>query len=481
MADPIVLWFRQDLRLSDLPALHAASRDGRSVAPIYILDDEAPGSWKPGGASRWWLHHSLQELDKGICDQGGQLTLASGDTQTQLISHCRAVGAKSIYCSRRYEPWAAKQESDLRDALENAGIALKRFPGTLLHEPGQVLTQSEQPFKVFTPFWRACLRQAVSVPLPVPDVQWTEYHGGEDLDSFDLLPRNPDWATSWKSYWTPGEAGASQRLQDFLDESVSDYAEHRDEPAVAATSRLSPHLHHGELSPRQVWAQCEQLKSRRGELTRSVEKFQAELGWREFSYHLLHFFPTIPEAPFKANFQAFPWQKSDTLLQAWQRGQTGYPIVDAGMRELWHTGTMHNRVRMVVASFLCKHLLQHWRDGEDWFWDTLVDADLASNGCSWQWVAGSGADAAPYFRVFNPVAQGEKFDKAGTYVRRWVPELQDLPDKYLHKPWEADAETLIQGKVILGQSYPHPIVDHRAARQAALDAYDVVKGSTTAP
>jgi deoxyribodipyrimidine photo-lyase len=472
----IIHWFRQDLRLHDLPALAAAARSGARVLPVYILDDAVAGDWTPGAAALWWLHHSLDALGKEIHKQGGKLLLLRGDSETVLRRLCKEHDVRQVHCTRRYEPWAAEQERRLHEAMENHGISVKRFPGALLHEPGTVLTQAEEPFKVFTPFWRACRRIAISPPLAEEAIAWRRADGSDSLDDWSLTPAAPNWAEDWPTHWTPGEAGALARLEAFLDGPVADYSEGRDLPAEGLTSRLSPHLHHGEISPRQIWERCEGMKVASPEWENALNKFQAELGWREFSYHLLHFFPHIPEKPFKENFAAFPWADSREYRRAWQRGLTGYPIVDAGMRELWHTGYMHNRVRMVVASFLCKHLLQHWRHGEEWFWDTLVDADLASNGCSWQWVAGSGADAAPYFRIFNPVTQGEKFDKAGNYVRRWVPELSKLPEKYLHKPWEAPAEVLEEAGVQLGEDYPQPIVDHRAARQAALDAYDEIKG-----
>ena len=477
---PVIVWFRQDLRLADLPALRAAAREQGPVLPVYILDDGAAGDWAPGGAARWWLHHAIDALGQAIGERGGELILRRGDTDTVLRELCQGTGARTIHCSRRYEPWAAAQEDRLHENLGAAGITLRRFPGALLHEPGSVLTQGGEPFKVFTPFWRACRRAAVAPPQPVPDVTWFRDVSGDVLDAWSLRPVAPDWAAGWETLWQPGADGAAARLRAFLDGPVARYAEERDLPAVAATSRLSPHLHHGEISPRQIWALCQEAKDRRPQDAAAIEKFEAELGWREFSYHLLHFFPTIPEDPFKANFTAFPWQSNAEHLRRWQRGRTGYPIVDAGMRELWQTGYMHNRVRMIVASFLCKHLLLHWREGEAWFWDTLVDADLASNSASWQWVAGSGADAAPYFRIFNPVTQGEKFDGAGAYVRRWVPEIAALPDKYLHQPWEAPPAVLADAGVTLGDTYPEPVVEHRSARQAALDAYEVVKASNAA-
>ena len=476
-APPIIHWFRQDLRLADLPALQAARRREAAVLPVYILDDAAAGEWAPGGAARWWLHHSLAALQEAIAADGGELVLCRGDTLQALRTLCRDSGATRVHCTRRYEPWAAAQEATLHRALGDAGIAFRRYPGSLLHEPGEVLTQGGDPFRVFTPFWRACRRRDVPPPLPPGAGTWAPAGRGDRLDDWQLRPRNPDWATGWERLWQPGEDGARRRLEDFLADALAHYAEGRDLPAAARTSRLSPHLHHGELSPRQVWWRCAELGSESPELAASLDKFRAELGWREFSYHLLHFFPEIPEAAFNARFSNFPWGDDAAARRAWERGMTGYPIVDAGMRELWQTGHMHNRVRMVVASFLCKHLLQHWRHGARWFWDTLVDADLASNSCSWQWVAGSGADAAPYFRIFNPVTQGEKFDGAGDYVRRWVPELAALPARYLHHPWDAPAAVLAEAGVRLGDDYPAPLVEHRAARQAALDAYAQVKGS----
>ncbi|WOJ95752.1 deoxyribodipyrimidine photo-lyase [Congregibacter brevis] len=480
MTDTIILWFRQDLRLNDHPALEAAAREGKRVLPLYILDDETPNEWRMGGASRWWLHHSLSALGKDVLNAGGQLILRRGEAATILQELCEVSGADTVYCSRRYEPWASAQEKTLHQTLGSQEIAFKRYGGTLLHEPGQVMTQGGGPFKVFTPFWRACQRIEIAPPVTPAEKHWANRVQSDDLDDWALLPTAPNWAESWGDYWRPGENGAQERLHEFLDDEVARYADERDFPAVEATSRLSPHLHHGEISPRQIWAMCEQKRLENPHSETAVKKFQAEIGWREFSYHLLHFFPGIPETSFKENFTNFPWQANEERLRRWQEGNTGYPIVDAGMRELWATGTMHNRVRMVVASFLCKHLLQHWRSGEDWFWDTLVDADLASNGCSWQWVAGSGADAAPYFRIFNPVTQGEKFDKKGEYVRRWVPEVAKLPNKYLHKPWEAPAPVLKEAELELGHTYPEPIVDHRDARQAALDAYEHIRLSNTA-
>ena len=476
---PVIYWFRQDLRLADLPGLEAAAKAG-PVIPCYIFDPESAGQWAPGGASRWWLHHSLAALSDAIGERGGTLQIFRGDSAAILTELASKAGAGAVFLSRAYEPWAANLERRVHDRLEAAGVTCRRFPGSLLFEPEQIANQSGEPFKVFTPFWKACRRQPEPrAPRPAPPngsfaalpAQRPASATARSLDGLELLPRRPNWAAGWEELWQPGETGARDRLERFVENGLANYSEGRDHPSLDVTSRLSPHLHFGEISPRQVWHAAAASGAAEGE----VLKFLSELGWREFSCHLLHHFPHIPERAFKAQFDEFPWLGTDSMLKAWQRGQTGYPIVDAGMRELWQTGFMHNRVRMVVASFLTKHLLTSWRAGEAWFRDTLVDADLASNACSWQWVAGSGADAAPYFRIFNPTAQGQKFDRRGDYVRRWVPEIAALPDKYLHEPVAAPAEVLAAAGITLGEDYPKPIVEHKAAREAALDAYGSIR------
>jgi deoxyribodipyrimidine photo-lyase len=474
-----ILLFRQDLRLHDHPALTAAAQRG-AVIPVFVLDDEVCGDWSMGGASRWWLKQSLLNLGSTISQSGGELILRRGDTVTALKDIQSQSGADAIYFSRQYQPWSAATEKAINDTFSGNGIEVKRYPGTLLHEPGSVLTGSGTAFKVFTPFWRAAVKQPVATPLPSPSVNWSNsVSGGEDLSSWVLDPaedtRVPDWAIGWEAIWDPGEDGAHNALEAFLDEPVAHYSEGRDLPARRYTSRLSPHLKFGEISPRQVWASAQQRKLSSPEWASAIDKFLAEIGWREFCYQLIDLFDAMPNSPFKDQFASFPWDNSEEQLKAWQRGMTGYPIVDAGMRELWQTGFMHNRVRMIVASFLTKHLLVHWLEGERWFWDCLLDADIASNACSWQWVAGSGADAAPYFRIFNPITQGQKFDPEGEYVKRWCPELSDLPKKFVHAPWEAPAMTLASAGVELGKTYPEPIVDHKMARQGALDAYEVIK------
>ncbi len=475
---PIIYWFRQDLRLRDLRGLNAAMTTGRPVLACYILDDESPGQWQMGGASRWWLHHSLVALSADIEKTGGQLYLARGKPDTVLARLAKQSGADLVCCSRQYEPWARELEEELYEFLGDRGVELKRYSGSLLWEPETVNTLAGTPFKVFTPFWRKC--RGLSVVLE-PDVRisfsrWSDKRGpSERLSDWALLPSKPDWAASWNERWQPGERHANAKLATFLEEVVGDYSMGRDYPARSDTSRLSAHLHFGELAPARVFHAAQQAGLMNPALQQETEKFLSELGWREFSHHLLFHFPTMPEEPFKEKFAVFPWVGGARELRAWQQGKTGYPIIDAGMRELWQTGYMHNRVRMVVASFLCKHLLVDWRAGQRWFWDALVDADLANNACGWQWVAGSGADASPYFRIFNPTTQGERFDKQGDYVRRWVPELRALPDRYLHQPWAAPAQVLQDAGIEFPTHYPMPIVDHRDAREAALAAYADIK------
>ena len=478
MKKPVIYWFRQDLRLRDLPGLSAALATGRPVLACFILDEESPGQWQVGGASRWWLHHSLSALARDIEAAGGQLHLARGRPDRILAGLAEKTGADLVCCSRQYEPWARQLEEELHASLGSGGVELKRYSGSLLWEPETVKSQAGTPFKVFTPFWRSC-RDLTVTPGSDPEISFSTWPrdcgSSQVLCDFGLLPDKPNWAASWEQLWQPGESGAARRLAEFLREAVKNYGVGRDYPAQQATSRLSAHLHFGEIAPARVFHSARQVALANPALQQETEKFLSELGWREFSHHLLFHFPTLPEQAFKPDFSAFPWVGGARELRAWQQGKTGYPIVDAGMRELWQTGYMHNRVRMVAASFLCKHLLVDWRAGQRWFWDTLVDADLANNACGWQWVAGSGADASPYFRIFNPTIQGQKFDKEGTYIRRWLPELAALPDRYLHQPWMAPAEILQDAAVKLGETYPSPIVDHRDARGAALAAYADIK------
>ena len=476
MADVSIYWFRDDLRLTDLPGLQAAANAG-PVLPVFVHDPDLGDPWILGGASRWWLHHSLTALQTALSEQGVELILRTGNPAAVLATLASEINAKTVHCSRHYQPWSHTLEVSVRDALADVGAALKRFPGTLLHEPEDVATGGGTPFKVFTPFWRACNRRpepAIPSEVPVLSAINSAPHS-EDICDWELTPSQPNWAYGWNDLWTPGETGAQGALSEFLSQHVMNYGDGRDIPSEPNTSRLSPYLRFGNLSPRQVWHAAQSVKRERPGAGDSIDKFLSEIGWREFCYHLLFHFPTMPDEAFNPKFGFFPWGEDADRLKAWQAGKTGYPIVDAGMCELWHTGFMHNRVRMVVASFLTKHLLLNWREGEAWFWDCLLDADLASNACGWQWVGGSGADASPYFRIFNPIAQGEKFDKAGGYTRRWVPELAGLPDKYLHKPWEAPDDVLLAAGVSLGDTYPVPIVDHKTAREEALSAYATLK------
>ena len=475
---PVIVWFRNDLRLSDNRALAAAAATGAPVIPLYILDDEAPGKWRLGGASRWWLDKSLASLAASLAERGAPLILRRGAAVPELMRLAFETKASAIYFSRAYEPWAAALELDLKTAAASAGVALKRYGGALLREPEEIRTQGGQPFKVYTPFWRALSAgfaptKAVAAPdiLSVPE----KLPKSDKLASWGLHPKRPDWSGEMAKAWQPGEAGAAARLKAFLGGGLKDYAENRNRPDLPGTSRLSPHLHFGDISPAQCWRAASAAAAHKPGADKGLETFLKEIVWREFSYTLLVQRPDLPDVPFRPEFAAFPWAPDAERLKAWQRGKTGYPIVDAGMRELWATGTMHNRVRMIAASFLIKDLMIPWQQGEAWFWDTLVDADLASNAASWQWVAGSGADAAPYFRIFNPVTQGQKFDSSGSYVRRWVTELSSLPDEYIHAPWEAPALVLQAAGVALGINYPLPLVDHAAARTRALQAYEHVK------
>ncbi len=480
--NPVIVWFRQDLRLADQRAVAAAAATGAPVIALYTLDDVSPGAWRMGAASRWWLNHSLKSLDADLQSIGNRLVLRRGAAVDVLIQVAAETGADTVFCLAAHEPWASTSESEAHTALARVGVDLKRLQGALLKRPDAIRTQGGQPFKVYTPFWRALMASeapphpvAAPAALKAPAV----LPKSEPLASWALHPSKPDWSGGFNAHWRPGEAGAHDKLATFLATALSDYDAERNRPDRPGTSRMSPHLHFGEIGPATCWYAAQsaaaEARSRGANPDKGLETFLKEIVWREFAAHLLVHWPTLPEAPFKPDFAAFPWADDAAGLRAWQRGQTGYPIVDAGMRELWHTGWMHNRVRMIVASFLVKDLLIPWQEGEAWFWDTLVDADLASNAASWQWVAGCGADAAPYFRIFNPTRQGETYDPDGAYVRRWVPELARLPTAYIHEPWSAPTSTLAAAGVTLGKTYPQPIVDHAKARDRALAALKSLK------
>ncbi len=444
---------------------------------VYILETGKAGPRSLGGASKWWLHKSLETLSADIEARGGRLLLRRGDARDILPGLADELEACGVFWNRRYDAGGIAADREIKTALKEAGLEAKSFNGRLLSEPWCIQTQSGGHYKVFTPYWKA-LRAELSLPeaRPAPDALADPDVTSEALEDWALLPAAPNWAAQFSEMWTSGEAGARERLEAFLDGPVNGYAEDRDRTDLEwSTSGLSPHLRWGEIGPAQIW-RAVQARTSAGDVNESAAwKFLSELAWREFSYVLLYHNPNLASENYNSDFNHMPWRNSESDLAAWQCGQTGYPIVDAGMRQLWSLGWMHNRVRMIAASFLTKHLLIPWQNGEAWFWDTLVDADPASNAASWQWVAGSGADAAPYFRIFNPITQGQKFDMTGDYVRRWCPELIDLPDKYLFSPWEAPDDVLAEAGVRLGESYPHPIIDHSHGRQRALDAYDRVK------
>lgn len=478
MSGPVLMWFRRDLRVADNAALSWAVRHGPSVLPIYIRDSAD----FMGGASDWWLHHSLDALAARLKDIGLPLILREGPAEAALTQLIAETGASALCWNRLYDPATRPRDEAIKTGFRDKGMTVESFAGNVIREPWEMKTGAGTPYSVFTPYWKAILA-AGDPPQPSPAPKTAKPPStlpeSDRLPTWRLLPTKPDWAAGFRAVWQPGETGAVERLTAFLEDGLRQYGKRRDFPADTGVSRLSPHLHFGEISAHQIWhATLGAVRSGASPASESdAMAFLRELGWRDFSHHLLFFRPAMETENFNTRFDAFPWQDDDALFTAWSRGQTGYPIVDAGMRELWQTGYMHNRVRMVVASFLVKHLLIDWRRGADWFRDTLVDADTANNTASWQWVAGSGADAAPYFRIFNPVLQGEKFDGDGHYVRRFVPELSKLSDRWLHKPWDAPKDELAKAGILLGRDYPHPIIEHGRARARALAAYDQLKGA----
>lgn len=459
-----IFWFRQDLRVSDNPGLTRAVAQGR-VLPIYIFDDTHPRDNIMGAALQWWTHHALASLDKAL---DGKLNFYKGDPQKIIPELAKRFNASGVYWNRCYEPWRTSRDTLIKDQLKRSGVHVDSFNGALLWEPWEVRKSDGTPYKVFTPFYRkGCMsatapRKPLAAPKKIDTVKDAQ---SLSLNALGFLPAIR-WDKQLAPHWDISEAGAHTQLATFLKDGLPGYKEGRNFPALPHISRLSPYLQCGAISPHQVWHAARMQGD--GD---DVEHFCSELGWREFSYSLLHYFPALPHENWQKKFDAFPWREDAEALARWQKGMTGYPIVDAGMRELWQTGYMHNRVRMIVASFLVKNLLIDWRHGARWFWDCLVDADLANNSASWQWVAGSGADAAPYFRIFNPVAQGEKFDKDGSYTRKYVPEIAGLPDKYIFAPWKAPDEVLRAAGVTLGKTYPKPIVDAGLSRRRALEAF----------
>ncbi len=481
MSDPAIVWFRQDLRLADNPALNTALEKHERIIPLFIHTIATPGEWEHGSASRWWLHHSLKSLNSSLRALGSRLIIRSGDNCLDVLQQLAAeTKAGHVYWNRLYEPQHIERDTAIKQALKNDGIEVSSFNGTLLHEPWDIEKNDGGPFRVFTPFWKACVKAGLAdgqdqAPQRLPPVN--RNISSAKPASLELLPKIR-WDKAFTDYWQPGEAGAQQCLDDFLDHAVLNYQDDRDRPDITGTSMLSAHLHFGEISPQQIVARTGyaiSINNQRGMVAGS-ETFIREIGWREFAYHLLYHFPHTVDRPLHERFNKFPWEKNYSRnLRAWQQGRTGIPLVDAGMRQLWQTGWMHNRVRMIVASLLTKNMLIPWQEGAKWFWDTLVDADLASNTLGWQWTAGCGADAAPYFRIFNPVTQAEKFDPMGIYIRQWVPEIAALPNKYLFQPWAAPANLLDEHGIRPGKDYPRPVVDLKASRERALERYQAIK------
>ena len=463
-----LVWFRRDLRLADNPALHRAAFEHQQVIPIYLHAPQEEAPWPPGAASHWWLHHSLAALDRALQQRGSRLILRAGASLTLLRGLIQETGATAVYWNRLYEPGTRDRDRAVKAALRADGVVADSGQAALLIEPWTLLKADETPYQVFTPFWKACLQKLPpAAPLPVPPLPAPEcWPDSLPLAALDLLPRLR-WDDGLAAAWQPGEPGALAQLDGFCETVLTGYAQWRDWPGRDGVSRLSPHLHFGELGPRQIWAAAAEATHGDPLGNKGAETFLREIGWREFAHYVLYHWPHTPEQPLQERFAAYPWRDEYAdLLRAWQRGKTGYPMVDAGMRQLWRTGWMHNRVRMLVASFLVKNCRIPWQEGARWFWDTLVDADLASNTLGWQWTAGCGTDAAPYFRIFNPIRQGEQFDPDGAYVRRWVPELAKLPAAAVHQPWTQPST---------GRDYPAPVVDFAASRAEALAGYERVK------
>tara|TARA_X000000950_G_scaffold150712_1_gene185732 strand:- start:128 stop:1585 length:1458 start_codon:yes stop_codon:yes gene_type:complete len=470
-----IVWFRKDLRIQDNPSLFAALENNQRIIPVFIWDEEAGGSWKLGASSRWWLHHALLDLSQSIRNLGGQLLLLKGKAEEVIPHLANKYGAKQVYYGRTYDPSGIETQVQVEEALDQAGIESQSFNSSLLQEPWETKNGSGKPFQVFTPYWRKSRQIIYREPLsynpsklnfealPTPQTK---------LDDLELIPHHP-WHHKLGEHWEVTEEAGLRMIRRTVDEVTRSYATRRNHPAVEGTSRLSPYLAWGLVSPRQI---CQAVLSAENEGShRGENKFLVEIGWREFSYHLLYHYPTIPDQPLRPKYASFPWLEDPESLDNWKFGNTGYPMVDAGMRQLYETGWMHNRVRMVVASFLVKHLLLPWNEGAKWFWDTLVDADLASNTQGWQWAAGCGADAAPYFRIFNPITQGEKFDARGEYAKQWIPSLENLPSKWVFRPWEAPPSLLSESGIELGKDYPSPCIDHAYGRQRALAALASLK------
>ena len=470
-----IYWIRKDLRIHDNPALVASIENG-VVLPIYILDDTNPGEHKLGSASRIWLHQSLEKLNQKF---DNSLKFFKGNPIDILANICKTEKICKIFWNRVYEPWSIQRDKKIKDTLKTHGIDVSSFNSSLLWEPWEVLKNDGTPYRVFTPYYRRGCLSAKEPRLPINTPNEIKYYELKktisiDISNFDLLPKH-NWKDKIIKKWKIGEDAARERLEEFVHNELDGYKDGRNFPNRKNVSRLSPHLHWGEISPNTIWHRVWNLQELNTNKFQDTDTFLSEMGWREFSYYLLFYFPDLPRKNLQTKFDKFSWDNNTSFLEAWKYGQTGYPIVDAGMRELWSTGYMHNRLRMIVGSFLVKNLLLHWHEGEKWFWDCLVDADLASNSAGWQWIAGCGADAAPYFRIFNPITQGLKFDPDGHYIRKFVPEISQLPNKYLFNPWEAPSDVLKKANINLGENYPKPIVDIKISRERALSAFAKLK------
>lgn len=475
-SDVEIFWVRNDLRLADQPALSAAADAGRRVVVAFIWAPDEEGEWAPGGARRWWLHHSLTAFAESLEERGGKLIVRAEPTQDALEDLVKQTGASVVSFNAHFEPAIRDRDRRLKEDLQKLDVEVKTYNASLLHHPENIRTGSGGPYRVFTPFWRS-LREKLDIPKPLPIAKPDFFQGGlrtVAIEDLELLPKI-QWDDGFYDAWSPGEKSANGRLGSFLKNGLASYDDLRNRPDVDGTSRFSPHLHQGELSPRTVYHAVKNYVDEHPSASNGADTFLSEIGWREFAHHVLYHFPHTTNAPLQEKFEKMPWKSDKQGLKRWENGDTGYPIVDAGMRQLWATGWMHNRVRMIVGSFLCKDQLMSWQHGAEWFWDTLVDADLASNTLGWQWVGGCGADAAPYFRIFNPMTQGEKFDPDGDYIRQWVPEIAKLPNKYLNQPWEAPDDVLKKADITLGETYPEPIVDHSTARNEALEALKATK------
>lgn len=473
-----ILWVRNDFRLSDNLALSRGIKFS-NLLPVFIWNESEKCQWKPGGASKWWLHQSLSIFKKRLQDLGSNLIIVKGLPHRELLRLAKENQASTVLWNRSYDPSEAKKVYNITQTLKEAKINVETFSGSLLCPPEELLKKDGSPYLVYTPFWRNFLtkykEKKIDKPRKLPPIPQRFKHIECQLTKLSLLP-NLSWHESFHEHWSPGENEALKQTRLFLKKGITSYNFARDIPAVKGTSKLSPYLHFGEIHPQRIlWLVVKEFGDLKKLTDPNLIQFCKEIVWREFSYHLLNHFPKTPTQPLRESFNNFPWKKNKRLFTAWSRAQTGYPIVDAGMRQLWKTGWMHNRVRMITASFLVKHLGIPWQDGARWFWDTLVDADLASNTQGWQWTAGCGADAQPFFRIFNPMTQGEKFDPEGEYVSHWCPELSKIPPKWIYRPWEASKEVLDKAGVTLGKNYPKPIVNHKEAREKALWNYELMK------